>query len=74
MQKVFEDDAISKVVAAPTGCGKTNVMELCMLRLFSRNLAADGMSLSKPGSMKVIYIAPTRSLVQERVKEMLFPF
>ena len=58
-----------EVVAAPTGTGKTVVMELSMLRLFSHNIDGNGIYRPKPGQMKVIYIAPTRSLVQERVRD-----
>ncbi|KAJ3072433.1 Sec63 [Podochytrium sp. JEL0797] len=46
------------VLSAPTGCGKTCIMELAILRL-----------LAKPGSdqAKIIYVAPTKALCSERV-------
>eukprot|EP00210_Caulerpa_lentillifera_P006131 g5858.t1 len=65
----FVESLVStQVVAAPTGSGKTIVMELTILRLFSRNIR-NGVFQSASGMVKVIYIAPTRSLVQERVRD-----
>ena len=64
-------NGVVEVVASPTGSGKTVVMELCMLRLFRRNVGGDGRFVARNGGMKVIYIAPTRSLVQERVRELV---
>ncbi|KAI9350317.1 putative DEAD/DEAH box DNA helicase [Obelidium mucronatum] len=48
------------VVSAPTGSGKTGVMELAIVRL-----------ISKPGGdrAKIIYIAPTKALCSERAKD-----
>ncbi|KAG2374583.1 hypothetical protein C9374_010602 [Naegleria lovaniensis] len=46
------------LVGAPTGSGKTSIAELCMMRLFTL----------KPQS-KVIYIAPLKALVRERLTE-----
>ena len=42
--------AALQVVAAPTGSGKTGVMELAILRVFS--------------SRKAVYLGPVRALVQ----------
>ncbi|KAL1501849.1 hypothetical protein ABEB36_007098 [Hypothenemus hampei] len=44
------------ILGAPTGSGKTIVAELCMLRLFSNN-----------PEQKVVYIAPMKALVRERL-------
>lgn len=44
------------ILGAPTGSGKTIVAELCILRLFSLN-----------PEQKVVYIAPMKALVRERV-------
>ena len=44
------------VLSAPTGGGKTVVMELAMLRMFSKKI----------NDAKVIYIAPTKALCEER--------
>ncbi|KAJ3167141.1 Sec63 [Geranomyces variabilis] len=48
------------VVSAPTGSGKTCIMELAIVRL-----------MSQPGgeNAKVIYIAPTKALCNERTKD-----
>ncbi|KAL4422681.1 hypothetical protein ABPG75_008878 [Micractinium tetrahymenae] len=46
------------LLGAPTGSGKTISAELCMLRCFSQH----------PGQ-KVIYIAPLKALVRERIKD-----
>eukprot|EP00877_Chromochloris_zofingiensis_P003071 jgi/Chrzof1/12765/Cz07g06210.t1 len=57
------------VVSAPTGSGKTGVMELAMLRLLYRHIQSDGQLLSPKGRTKIIYLAPIRALVQERVAD-----
>ncbi|XP_060529591.1 activating signal cointegrator 1 complex subunit 3 isoform X2 [Cylas formicarius] len=44
------------ILGAPTGSGKTIVAELCLLRLFANN-----------PELKVVYIAPMKALVRERV-------
>ena len=57
------------MVAAPTGSGKTGVMELAILRLVSGYIDQDKQFVLKPGSLKVVYLAPIRALVQEKVKQ-----
>jgi ATP-dependent DNA helicase HFM1/MER3 len=57
-----------QVVAAPTGSGKTGVMELAILRLLSKHIAPDGSFKPPGGAAKVVYLAPMRALVQEKVK------
>lgn len=44
------------ILGAPTGSGKTIVAELCILRLFNES-----------PKLKVVYIAPMKALVRERV-------
>ena len=58
-----------QVVAAPTGSGKTGVMELAILRLVSTYIDQQQQFVLKPGSLKVVYLAPIRALVQEKVKQ-----
>lgn len=51
------------VISAPTGSGKTVIMELCILRLLS--LYIDGGTLKFPsGQAKTVYVGPSRALVQ----------
>jgi len=47
------------VVAAPTGAGKTGVLELALCRLVLRG----------PATAKALYLAPSRALVSERVSD-----
>nr|AKI32384.1 DNA helicase [Watanabea reniformis] len=58
-----------QVVAAPTGSGKTGVMELAILGLLSRNISEAGEYVRQAGSLKTIYLAPSKALVQERVTD-----
>ncbi|KAL0055867.1 hypothetical protein WJX82_005206 [Trebouxia sp. C0006] len=60
---------INMVVAAPTGSGKTGVMELAILRLISVYIDQKNQFVLKPGSLKIVYLAPIRALVQEKVKQ-----
>lgn len=46
------------LLGAPTGSGKTIVAEICILRLFNNN-----------PNLKVVYIAPLKALVRERVDD-----
>ena len=52
------DDLASLVVSSPTGSGKTCVLELALVKLFSTNPAA-----------KVVYMAPTKALCNERCED-----
>ena len=54
------------MISAPTGAGKTVVMELCMLRLYSGHLQRDGTFQSPQGRLKTLYLAPSLALVQVR--------
>ena len=70
---------------APTNCfathtrcalrpaGKTALLELACLRLLSRHITAAGQFAHKPGHLKAVYIAPTRSLVQASQPGQVFP-
>ena len=51
------------VVTAPTGAGKTVLFELAMIRLWQKE---------KEG--QVVYIAPTKSLCSERVRDWTTKF
>ena len=53
-----------QVVAAPTGSGKTGVLELAMLRMLSGCLNGHGHFCHSKGSLKAVYLAPTKALVQ----------
>ncbi|KAJ7560178.1 hypothetical protein O6H91_04G117200 [Diphasiastrum complanatum] len=57
------------VISAPTGSGKTGVFELCILRLLTAFLGPEGQFNRNPGTLKTVYIAPTKALVQEKVRE-----
>ncbi|KAK9831896.1 hypothetical protein WJX81_006765 [Elliptochloris bilobata] len=64
----FSSDS-NLVVAAPTGSGKTGVMELAILRLVARQIDRQGQLRVRRGAFKAVYLAPTRALVQERVRD-----
>ncbi|KAL1314782.1 hypothetical protein HN51_041606 [Arachis hypogaea] len=64
----FHSDA-NMVISAPTGSGKTVLFELCVLRLLSRFISADGRFIHSKGSLKTVYIAPSKALVQEKLRE-----
>ncbi|KAL3683463.1 hypothetical protein R1sor_001485 [Riccia sorocarpa] len=57
------------VVSAPTGSGKTGLFELCILRLLSRLLSPEGLFNHPRGALKIVYVAPTKALIQEKVRE-----
>lgn len=61
---------VNVVVAAPTGSGKTGVMELALLRMLGKHIdpASGGLRL-QAGSSKAVYLAPLRALCQERIKD-----
>ena len=64
------EGAGSLVVAAPTGSGKTTVMELAILGMHRAGLAPGGGALAPPeGRRKAVYIAPMKALVQEKADE-----
>jgi len=57
------------VISAPTGSGKTVLFELCILRLLSRFLSPDWRFNLNKGTLKTIYIAPSKALVQEKLRD-----
>ncbi|XP_008458786.1 DExH-box ATP-dependent RNA helicase DExH17 isoform X4 [Cucumis melo] len=63
----FNSD-INMVISAPTGSGKTVLFELCILRLLS-NFIVEGKFIHVKGTLKSIYIAPSKALVQEKVRD-----
>ncbi|KAJ7970807.1 DExH-box ATP-dependent RNA helicase [Quillaja saponaria] len=64
----FHSD-VNMVISAPTGSGKTVLFELCILRLLSRFFSEDGRFVHTKGTLKTIYIAPSKALVQEKLRD-----
>ncbi|KAG0496607.1 hypothetical protein HPP92_001298 [Vanilla planifolia] len=64
----FHSD-LNMVVSAPTGSGKTVLFELCILRLLSRFLSQGLKFNLVKGALKTIYIAPSKALVQEKLRD-----
>ncbi|KAJ0962512.1 hypothetical protein J5N97_027634 [Dioscorea zingiberensis] len=65
---------VNMVISAPTGSGKTVLFELCILRLLSRFLSQDGKFHHLKGTLKTIYIAPSKALVQEKLRDWNMKF
>ncbi|KAH7658892.1 DNA helicase protein [Dioscorea alata] len=65
---------VNVVVSAPTGSGKTVLFELCILRLLSRFLSYEGKFNHQKGTLKTIYIAPSKALVQEKLRDWNMKF
>lgn len=64
----------SQVVAAPTGCGKTFLFELAIVRLLQE--AGFGQPDKAPPrpEWKIVYLAPLKALVQQRLFDWLGRF
>ncbi|CAL9071793.1 unnamed protein product [Musa textilis] len=60
---------INMVISAPTASGKTVLFELCILRLMSKFLSSEGKFNHIKGTLKTIYIAPSKALVQEKHRD-----
>ncbi|KAL9148882.1 hypothetical protein ABFS82_12G072800 [Erythranthe guttata] len=60
---------VNMVISAPTGSGKTVLFELCIMRLFSKFITGDGRFTHHKGTLKTIYIAPSKALVQEKLRD-----
>ncbi|XP_064990995.1 ATP-dependent DNA helicase MER3 homolog [Musa acuminata AAA Group] len=65
---------INMVISAPTASGKTVLFELCILRLMSKFLSSEGKFNHKKGTLKTIYIAPSKALVQEKLRDWCMKF
>ena len=58
--------ARSFVVSAPTGSGKTLLLELAIVQMLMKHVdRATGAFNHKPGELKAIYMAPLKALVQD---------
>ncbi|KAL2235048.1 UNVERIFIED_CONTAM: DExH-box ATP-dependent RNA helicase DExH17 [Sesamum indicum] len=60
---------VNMVISAPTGSGKTVLFELCVMRLLSKFISGDGKFTHLKGTLKTIYIAPSKALVQEKLRD-----
>ncbi|KAF3795031.1 DExH-box ATP-dependent RNA helicase [Nymphaea thermarum] len=56
-------------ISAPTGSGKTVLFELCILRVLSRFLTEEGKFNQMKGTFKTVYVAPSKALVQEKLRD-----
>ncbi|KAL3526077.1 hypothetical protein ACH5RR_014449 [Cinchona calisaya] len=65
---------INMVISAPTGSGKTALFELCILRVFSKFISTEGKFIQLKGTLKTIYIAPSKALVQEKLRDWIQKF
>ncbi|XP_024992174.1 DExH-box ATP-dependent RNA helicase DExH17 [Cynara cardunculus var. scolymus] len=63
----FHSD-MNMVISAPTGSGKTVLFELCILRLLSKFISQEGRFIHMKGTLKTIYISPSKALVQEKLR------
>ncbi|KAK8630657.1 hypothetical protein V6N13_079439 [Hibiscus sabdariffa] len=61
---------VNAVISAPTASGKTVLFELCILRL----LSGDGRFVHIKGTLKTIYIAPSKALLQEKPRDWTHKF
>jgi ATP-dependent DNA helicase HFM1/MER3 len=64
------------VVSAPTGAGKSTIFEMAMARFFTMDLMAQEVtapSVTRPHSLskarKILYIAPSKALCEERYED-----
>ncbi|KAK3033056.1 hypothetical protein RJ639_035682 [Escallonia herrerae] len=60
---------VNMIISAPTGSGKTVLFELCILRLLSKFISAEGRFVHIRGTLKTVYIAPSKALVQEKLRD-----
>ncbi|XP_010528238.1 PREDICTED: DExH-box ATP-dependent RNA helicase DExH17 isoform X2 [Tarenaya hassleriana] len=64
----FHSDT-NMVISAPTGSGKTVLFELCILRLLSKSISKEGRFYHAKGTLKTVYISPSKALVQEKLRD-----
>ena len=67
-ESTFKSDK-NLVISAPTGCGKTVILELALLRLIDKSRLSSNMF-----NNKVVYIAPTKALCSEKSREWNMKF
>jgi len=61
---------VNCVISAPTGAGKTGILELAVARMLTANAAAPASSSTTPSrAAKAIYLAPSRALIHERLAD-----
>ena len=65
---VFHTDR-PMVVAAPTGCGKTVIFELAIIRVLQMSSDLGGVEIQIPLRPKMVYMAPMKSLCSEKFRE-----
>jgi ATP-dependent DNA helicase HFM1/MER3 len=56
-------------VAAPTGSGKTAVLEMAMCRVLDRSGADDQHHRHRHPKIKILYLAPMKALCSERYRD-----
>jgi ATP-dependent DNA helicase HFM1/MER3 len=72
MVKWMYDTDDNVVVSAPTGAGKSTIFEIAMAKFFTMDLLAQGATMSShqthalSKARKIVYIAPSKALCEER--------
>lgn len=63
---VVYDDDMNCVVSAPTGSGKTVLLELAIVRLLQKYMGPNEFHYRAKGRHKCVYMAPIKALCQEK--------
>ena len=58
----------AQVVAAPTGSGKTGILELAILGMMSKDVQGEQLVPHPQRQLKAVYLAPSKALVQVSTK------